>query len=94
MAIKVIKVETNSHNGHLTIHSRVVEQVGNTTTEGPLEVHGIDPLVLNNLYGGDSEVFLRSVHARMMDNHNRRKLVCDKIKSLQGQVVNFEDEEK
>jgi len=94
MGLKIENSEQNGNNGHITIHCRVVTKDGNNTIEGARESHGIDPVSLENLYGGDIDTFLRATHDGMKARHECRQSTLGKIQSLRGKVIEFESEDE
>ena len=70
---RVTQASTDGVTGHLSIHAQIVEKDGESVTLGVIEVHGIDPLVLESQFQGDGEKWRDSVRDKMMVAHTRRK---------------------
>jgi hypothetical protein len=106
--LRIDKAEIDGHNGHMTIHARIVVSDGASTVYGASETHGIDPTALKQIYaeGLDNstpeqeqaamdkalDVWLQWVHTKMLDNHSRRTAAQGKILSLQGKIISFEED--
>lgn len=68
MDIELVRYETNSETGHMTVHVRSVTQVSaNQTIHGPLKSYGIDPDAVALNHGGDVDQWL----AWVKDRHQR-----------------------
>lgn len=85
--LKIVKVNSNGLNGHLTVHARIVDEKG----EGAMESHGIDSVSLQNLYGGDQKKWLKTVFQRMHKSHCDRSVCHHEVIQLQGKTLDLTD---
>lgn len=77
----------NGVTGHIDAHVHIVEETEHGEEEGPVEVHGINPLALEHLYGKDEanvQKWLQHVKEKAFSNHAMRKSVKGDLEKLKG----------
>jgi len=71
--LRIVKTSSDGVTGHISIDCHVEEKVGKTVVKGTIETHGIAPEALQNMFNGNTDEWLRGIHAKMLASHENRK---------------------
>lgn len=91
--LKIIKVSSDGHTGHLSVHAQVIEKTGpNSVMTGAVETHGIHPQRLREDHDGDLDRWMKDVHREMLARHENRKAISAAFHALQGKILLLDEE--